>query len=119
MIIIKLNNIVYNKEVCLVNSSSFSIEISGHSYFDKKGSDIVCSAVSVLAQTLILTLSRILKIEQGIEQRDGFLKTTIAAKDIGDDKLTGIKLLIESFLVGVAEINGGYPERVKIEIVND
>lgn len=119
MIIIKLKNIIYNKEVDLTKSVSFSVEISGHSYFDNKGSDIVCSAVSVLSQTMILSLSKLLKIEQSIAQQDGYLSTDISTKDVSVENMTGIKLLIESFLIGIAEIGRMYPDRVKIEIVND
>ena len=32
------------------------IQIKGHSLFSKKGTDIVCSAVSALAQTLVFSI---------------------------------------------------------------
>jgi len=116
---IVFKNIVLNNEVNFNKSSSVYIEISGHSGLNKKGTDILCSAVSVLFQTFILTVDRILKIKQHVKRSDGFLSSLINLNSISAESESGLKLLIESLLIGLLEINGEYPDRIKIEFVND
>lgn len=119
MISIFFKNIVFNDEIDLKKNSAIYIEISGHSDLNKKGSDILCSAVSVLSQTFILTVERVLKIKQQITRDNGFLSTLITLKGISAEDRLKLKLLIESLLIGLLEINGEYPDKIKIEFVND
>jgi len=117
LITIVLKNIVFDDVVDL--KSKIYLEISGHSGLNKKGSDILCSAVSALTQTFILTVARLLKIEQKISRSDGFLSSLITLDKISADKKSKLKLLIESLLIGLLEIKGEYPDKIKIEFVND
>lgn len=119
MISIFFKNIVFDNEVDLSRNNALYIEISGHSDMNKKGSDILCSAVSVLTQTFILTVDRVLKIKQQIVRDDGFLATSITTEGITAEDKSGLKLLIESLLIGLLEVNGEYPDKIKIEFVND
>jgi len=119
LISIVFKNIVFNEEIDLSNKSFICVEISGHSDLNKKGSDILCSAVSVLSQTFILTVARLLKIKQQIIREDGFLSSLIALEEVSAEDKSKLKLLIESLLIGFLEINGEYPDKIKIEFVND
>lgn len=95
------------------------MEISGHSGQNSKGYDIICSAVSALSQTFILSVARILQINQQISRNDGYLSSTIPVNHISAEDKTKLKLLIESLLIGILEINSEYPDRISIEFVND
>lgn len=119
MIKIIFKNFVFNDVIDLNYSSTVFLEISGHSDLNKKGTDILCSAVSVLTQTFILTVTRVLKIKQEINRDNGFLSTFIDLRELSADDKQKLKLLIESLLVGLLEINGEYPDKIKIEFVND
>lgn len=119
MISIFFKNIVFDNKIDLSRSNAVYIEVSGHSDLNKKGSDILCSAVSALTQTFILTIERVLKIKQQIIRDDGFLATSVTTEGITAEDRSGLKLLIESLLIGLLEINGEYPGRIKIEFVND
>ncbi len=119
MISIVFKNFVFNDVIDLGNSDTIYLEISGHSDLNKKGTDILCSAISVLSQTFILTVGRVLKIKQQINRDEGFLSTHIDLKEVSADDKEKLKLLIESLLIGLLEINGEYPDKIKIEFVND
>ncbi len=119
MITVVLKNVVLNEEIDLNNSSTVYLEISGHSDINKKGNDILCSAVSALSQTFILTVARILKINQQIGRDDGYLSSLITLDGVSAENRSKLKLLFESLLIGLLEINSEYPDKIKIEFVND
>mgnify|MGYP001264990692 CR=1 FL=1 len=119
MITIVFKNIVFNEKIDLDISSTIYLEISGHSDLNKKGNDILCSAISALSQTFILTVARLLKIKQQISRDEGFLSSLITLDNVSAEDRSKLKLLIESLLIGLLEINGEYPDKIKIEFVND
>ena len=97
MITIVLKNIVFDGEIDLEKRRTVYLEISGHSYLSSKGSDILCSAISALSQTFILTVSKILKIKQQISRDSGFLSSFIALDEISAEDKSKLKLFIEYF----------------------
>ncbi len=119
MINIIFKNIIFNDCIDINEISIIYIEISGHSGLNKKGNDILCSAVSALSQTFILTVDRALRIKQHIGRSDGFLSTLITLDNVSAEDRAKLKLLIESLVIGFSEIKGEYPDRIKIEFVND
>jgi len=114
LIVIRLVNITVDNGLHLPADRSFGIRISGHAGDDIRGRDIVCAAVSALAQTLVLSINRLLDVEQAVKTENGFLTSTVnpVMDKSEEDKL---KLLIESFLIGILEVQREYPERVKID----
>ena len=114
MIVIRLGNIAVNNGLQFPEKSPVSIKISGHAGSDVKGKDIVCSAVSALSQTLVLSIGRLLKVDQTVKIENGLL-TSIVQPVTDTEEENKLKLLIESFLIGILEIEREYPGRVKIE----
>ncbi|NLV66677.1 MAG: ribosomal-processing cysteine protease Prp [Spirochaetes bacterium] len=114
LIVIRLGNISFKDGLHLPDKSPVKIIISGHSGNDSRGRDIVCAAVSALSQTLVLSINRLVKVEQSVKVQDGILSSTLqpAPEQAEENKL---KLLIESFLIGILEIQREYPDRIKIE----
>lgn len=89
-------------------------EVSGHSGFDEPGKDIVCAAVSALAQTGIYSLVKLtsLELEQKIEL--GYLRCYVSG-DLGTaEQKKEVELIINTVLVGVYETARTYPEMIKI-----
>ncbi|MGI6117829.1 MAG: ribosomal-processing cysteine protease Prp [Bilifractor sp.] len=91
-----------------VEVSDDRITVTGHSGYAPPGQDIVCSAVSVLIQTLIFT----------IEQKEpGAIDCRLLPGDTEvlityPSELT--KTLIDAFFIGVNAVADAYPENVKI-----
>lgn len=85
------------------------IEIKGHAGYGEKGKDIVCAAVSILAQSLLSTLLELAEYEWvfvlDYKMDDGYIRVSyeepvgnvidISVMEMMFDK--GIDLLIESY----------------------
>ncbi|WP_407378656.1 ribosomal-processing cysteine protease Prp [Megamonas funiformis] len=85
--------------------------IFGHANFAPKGKDIVCSAVSSIAQTAILGLNEILKkniiFEQDISL--GFLKVMINNPDKDSD------LIIRTMALALERLEKIYPQNISVK----
>jgi uncharacterized protein YsxB (DUF464 family) len=117
LITVIFKNIAGSDKIDLDKDIIISLEVSGHSGLNKKGSDILCSAVSALSQTFILTVARVLKIEQQLKKEDGYLSSHIDLTDLSSENRVKLKLLFESLLIGLIEINKEYPDKIKIEFI--
>ncbi len=117
MIRIEFLNLSFEKGVSFPDSGLICIKAEGHSGYDTKGKDIVCAGISSLFQTFILSVSRILKIDQKIERdNSGLLSTEIDTNKLRQEDADKLKLLIDSFLLGVSEISKEYPGTIIIDI---
>ena len=94
--------------------NSFGFTVDGHSLFSKKGEDIVCSAVSALSLTTTLALKKLTSAEVESETRDGYLKTLIVKPGSESDSIRDIKVILNTFLIGIGEITNSYPGRLEI-----
>ncbi len=119
MITVIFRNIAVNGGIDPEKSENIFIEFSGHSGSGIKGNDIVCSAVSVLVHTFSQTAGKILKIRQEIQRSNGYFSTLIKMNELSPDDKLGLRLLMNSLLIGLAEISREYPDRIKIEFEND
>lgn len=84
------------------------LSIRGHAHYAEIGKDIICAAVSTLAQTLIYSIKELTadKIEYSMQP---------GTVDIKHGDLTdGAQLLLNSFFVGVNMIADSYPANVRI-----
>ncbi len=120
MVTISFNNLIYEKGIEFEeNKKKISIAVEGHSLFDKKGKDIVCAAISVLSQTMILTISGILHITQNYIIREGYLKTEIDISDLNRERKNNLKIILDFFCIGIFEIAKNYPDAVDIFFENE
>lgn len=88
-------------------------EISGHAPGGKRGENLVCAGVTTLAQTCIVSISRLLDVGSEVIKGDaGYLKLTVSP---GSDREAD--LLIRSMALGLEYLQkaGGQPSGIKIE----
>lgn len=117
MIEIRFYNLVFNREIVFPETGKVFITVEGHSGTGTKGNDIICAGISTLFQTLIHSVSRILKIEQEIKRSsNGYLSTEINLSGLSKENLDRLKILTESFLLGASEISKEYPGTILIDI---
>lgn len=95
-----------------VKFSKKSIHILGHANFDVYGSDIVCSAVSMITTTIANKL-KLLNSEIAIELDEG--NSFFEWEKLSHDE----KLLIETLILGLEMIAENYSKYIKIEEVAD
>ena len=115
MIRVYLKNFVLEDEIVITNEKrEVEIKVCVHSGFDIKGSDIVCSAVSVIIHTSILAITRVEKIHQKVIQEDGFLKSSIYIKDVRSAGLFTLKVILNTMIIGLYEIKDHFPGTLDI-----
>jgi uncharacterized protein YsxB (DUF464 family) len=89
--------------------------VSGHSNYGEYGSDIVCSAVSALAQTTVLGLEVVANIKVKHRIKDGFLSCDIP--DIENkDKALKASAIMDTMVLGLMNIQKNYSSYVRITI---
>jgi uncharacterized protein YsxB (DUF464 family) len=83
--------------------------ITGHANAAPHGKDIICAAVSILAQTAVFGLERHLKRDISLDIAEGKLSVELS----GDpDELTSA--VLETAVLGLKAIAEQYPKRVRI-----
>ncbi len=99
-----------------IDGNPIGLDISGHAYFDEHGKDIVCAAISVLAQTCLMALNDVAKIEDimySIEEETGLLTFTLP-KCLSQTQREHANVIIESILVGIKGTHDMYPDYIRI-----
>ena len=92
------------------------LRVSGHSGYGEEGSDIVCSAISVLVQTLYIGLSDVGGYDVEAEVDEGGAAISL---EWGADAGEACRILTESVfraLRGVAGAYGDYAEYVEVSL---
>ena len=91
-----------------VTRFSDRLTIEGHSGYAPIGQDIVCSAVSVLAQTLIQSVEELTTDKITYNMQPGTVDIKFWC--LSDQS----KVLIDAFFIGVKGIAAAYPDNVKV-----
>ncbi len=99
-------------KVCILKENNLNVgfNVNGHAEFNEYGSDIICSAVSILVQTTIVSIDEILKEEYSIFEDEDNAIVDFKVKSPTDKT----SLLIESMELGIDAIAKQYPTYVKI-----
>lgn len=91
-----------------INVTDGRISVTGHSWYAPPGQDIVCAAISVLAQNLVASIKALTDDTISYDITPG--KADIYYRNPSEKT----KTLIDSFFIGCAAIADAYPEHVKI-----
>ena len=117
MIKISFENIGFEEGIYFIkNENNISLTVIGHSNFDEKGKDIVCSAVSVLSQTLLLSISKICSIDQAIKNESGLLNTVFSISNLTEDQLKSLKNIFDFYIIGIFELVKAYPDYIDLDL---
>ena len=88
-------------------------ESKGHADYAEQGQDIVCSAVSVLAQTAVLGLVQVAHIPAGYAiEEDGGLHC-ILGRDATEEQCKEAELLLKTLSAGLHAVDESYPGYLK------
>jgi len=88
-------------------------KVTGHSGYGTYGNDIVCSAVSVLAQTALLGLLKVAEADVDYKIHEGYLACAI--KDAGlDKKRVMCEAILETMYEGFKSIKESYIKYIDI-----
>lgn len=88
--------------------------ITGHANAAKHGEDVVCAAVSVLSQTIVLGLHDVAGINVDYEVSDGKLSCSLPTKGITRLARRQANLLFETMYIGFKSLLENYSEYIQI-----
>ena len=98
---------------------NYRLTVKGHANSGESGHDLVCAAVSVLTDTLVLNIKRLKK--QGVikkyktERKNG--KTVLSC--VSDDSYAAIvSLIFQAFCLGLRQLAKDCPENISFEIIS-
>ena len=126
MITVKLNNLKVDSTVNRISlisniNNNVGFEVIGHAMADGYGKDIVCAAVSAIAQTTAISLIELVEMKGKkvkIEQRNGFL--IFNCLEIEETQFEKFLTVMNVFWIGIREIEKLYPDKIKvIEIIEN
>ncbi|MCI9448347.1 MAG: ribosomal-processing cysteine protease Prp [Lachnospiraceae bacterium] len=84
------------------------ITVTGHSWYDQHGRDIVCAGVTALLQTLLKSIEDL--TEDTIEYEISPGKADIKYGNLSEES----KTLVDSFFLGICMISKEFPDYVQI-----
>lgn len=88
------------------------LTVEGHADYAPRGRDIVCAAVSALAQTAVLGLERA-GLKPRVEVREGWLKCAPPSV-MTPDQAVRARIIMDTIHAGLEDIAAGYPEHVAL-----
>ena len=97
-----------------------SFEISGHSGYSEVGSDIVCSAVSSLANNAVVAICEVLDLKASVkvDEKKGYMKCVLP--NVIDEKTRDIvNVILDSMQKSLSYIQNDYKKYIKLEVKNE
>lgn len=101
-----------------VKGSIFKYKVSGHSGYSTKGNDIVCAAVSMLAQTTLIALNEVCKIDENsidyfVDEEKGILEASIP-RDLPEKQIYEANIVLKAMEVGIKALIESYPKYITL-----
>lgn len=86
------------------------IKVKGHAGLTKKGEDIICAAVSILAQNLVNSIQNLTQDKITCVIESGKVIINLDFENLSEQT----KTLIDSFFLGICSIANEFPNNVKV-----
>lgn len=86
--------------------------VKGHAEYAEYGSDIVCSAVSALAQTTIMGVTDVLNIDADYQADEGNIVLDIEKVSTSD--MDECQVLMKTMKLGIKSIENSYGKYIKL-----
>ena len=98
--------------VFVEKESPVGFSVSGHANRGDYGEDLVCAAVSAIAQTAYLGITEVLNLQAGVSIQEGDM-TCILDRDTGATDLERAAIVIQTMERGLRSIQASYPGTLK------
>lgn len=92
-----------------------AFEFDGHADYDEIGKDIVCAAVSVLAQTALVSLKEVAGIDVIYEVDEAYVYCELPG-EIDNHQRHDANVIFRSLIVGLNGIIEAYPKHLEYMI---
>lgn len=128
MITVTYHNIAYDDELrCDVTGSGIiKVRIEGHALFTagsgkkegaQKGYNLICAAVSFSALNLLRSITIIAVINPDYTIKEGLMEIRMHVDTISAEQMIITRVLLESFLIGMLDMQKKYPDEIAIETI--
>ena len=101
------------------NDNNFvGFECLGHTGYDEYGKDILCATISGITQSVVLGLTKVLKLKIELKRNDkkGYLKVELP-KDIKSNDLQQAQVLLNTLYESIRDLNLGYSSYISMEVI--
>lgn len=95
-----------------------AFQLSGHAEQGEYGSDLVCAAVSAIAQTALIGIVEVLEIPAEYSVKEGFLKCRLP-KALTDDKREGARVVLATLEAGLRSIEADHPDALMLKYYDE
>lgn len=95
------------------NSNIVAFAIKGHAGFAESGEDIICSAISVLSQSILIGIEEVLNIKADYKIQDGFLNLDLSKNNSED--IEKCQVLLKTMEKSFESIKVAYGKYIKLE----
>jgi uncharacterized protein YsxB (DUF464 family) len=96
------------------NGNIGGFAVDGHAAYAPKGQDIVCAAVSVLAQGAVLGLTEHVGLKPEVEIGEGHLRCMLSSGNAADP---AVQAILATLLLALQDIAAQYPGRIRCKEV--
>lgn len=97
------------------NHEIIGFHVSGHAGYAEHGSDIICSAVSVLSMSIANGITEVLKIQPEIDiDEDGMLKLSLRKNS--EEEISRSEVLLRTMLINMQDLEKNYTDYIKVLI---
>ena len=99
------------------NNDYVGLTSEGHANYSEYGTDIVCSAISSITQSLALGVLEVLKLKAKykVDEDKGYLELRLP--EIKDERvLDNAQVLFKTAYLSLKDFQKGYPSNIKVEV---
>jgi uncharacterized protein YsxB (DUF464 family) len=133
LITVTYHNVQYDDELrCdITGSGIIRVKIDGHALFSaegakgktgkkegsSKGYNLICAAVSFSALTLLRSITIIAGMNPDYTINEGLMEIRMHVDSMSAEQKTITRVLLESFLIGMLDMQKKYPDEIAIQTV--
>lgn len=86
-------------------------QVKGHAEYAEFGQDVICGAVSALAQTALLGLEKVANLNPEVDISEGALSCILSTREVANDRG---QVILETMILGLKDIEEGYGDYVRV-----
>ena len=87
-------------------------ELTGHADQGAYGEDIVCAGISAIAETALLGITDVLKLDAAWTREEGDLRCELSRETAGED-LAKAAIVFNTMIAGLTSLQQAYPKSLK------
>ena len=98
----------------------YCMELDGHTGYGVENEDIVCAGISCIAQTAVLGIFSVAKVNATFERDEvrGFLRLVIPF-DITEKQKEKCNTILQTAVLGFADMIEGFSDFIEMEVIDD